>query len=247
MEFEDKVALITGSAQGIGRAAALAFAKEGAVVVLNDINKERLSKTAEELQKMGTKCLSIVANTAVQSEVERMFNRVIENFGRLDILVNNAGITRDAFLHKMTPEQWKQVIDVNLTGVFYCLQAAAKIMRNVGSGRIINISSDARFGNLGQANYSATKAGVVGLTRTAAKELASKNILVNAISPGAINTEMLSEVPKKVLDKIMAPIPLARIGTTEELCHLILFLASEKSSYITGQVINCDGGWFMTG
>lgn len=245
MEFKNKVALITGSAQGIGKAAALAFAREGAITVLNDINEERLSETAEEIQKMGTKCMSVVANTAVRSEVEMMFSQVIEKLGRLDILLNNAGITRDAFLHKMTEEQWKQVIDVNLTGVFYCLQAAAKIMRSAGSGRIINISSDARFGNLGQANYSATKAALVGLTRTAAKELASKNILVNAISPGPINTEMLQVLPEKVLARIIAPIPLGRIGSPEELCNLILFLASEKSSYITGQVINCDGGWFM--
>jgi 3-oxoacyl-[acyl-carrier protein] reductase len=159
--------------------------------------------------------------------------------------VNNAGITRDTFLHKMTEGQWKEVIDVNLTGVFYCLQAAAKIMRNMGSGRIINISSDARFGNLGQVNYSATKAGIVGLTRTAAKELASKNILVNAISPGAINTEMVQAIPEKALERFLDAIPLRRVGTTDELCHLILFLASENSSYITGQVINCDGGWFM--
>lgn len=245
MEFKDKVALITGSAQGIGKAAAFAFAKEGATVVLNDINEERLSETAKELQKTGTTYMSVVANTAVRSEVEGMFNQVIEKLGRLDILVNNAGITRDTFLHKMTEGQWKEVIDVNLTGVFYCLQAAAKIMRNAGSGRIINISSDARFGNLGQANYSATKAGIVGLTRTAAKELASKNILVNAISPGAINTEMVQAIPEKALESFLGAIPLKRIGTTDELCHLILFLASEKSSYITGQVINCDGGWFM--
>lgn len=198
MEFQDKVALITGSAQGIGKATALAFAKEGAIVVLNDVNKERLSETASELEKTGARYLSILANTAVQSEVEEMFNQVIEELGRLDILVNNAGITRDGFLHKMTEEQWKQVLDVNLTGVFYCLQAAAKIMRKAGIGRIINISSAARFGNLGQANYSATKAGVVGLTRTAAKELAGKNVLVNAISPGTINTEMVQAIPKGI-------------------------------------------------
>ncbi len=245
MEFQDKVALITGSAQGIGKAAALAFAKEGAIVVLNDVNKERLSETASGLEKTGARYLSILANTALRSDVEKMFNQVIEELGRLDILVNNAGITRDGFLHKMTEEQWKQVLDVNLTGVFYCLQAAAKIMRKAGSGRIINISSAARFGNLGQANYSATKAGVVGLTRTAARELAGKNVLVNAISPGTINTEMVQAIPEKALERLLGAIPLGRIGTTDELCHLILFLASEKSSYITGQVINCDGGWFM--
>ncbi|HDM74837.1 MAG TPA: SDR family NAD(P)-dependent oxidoreductase, partial [Deltaproteobacteria bacterium] len=165
MEFEGKVVLVTGSAQGIGKTAALAFAREGGIVVLNDVNKERLNETAAEVEKTGANCLSIVANTAVQSEVEGMFNQVIEEFGHVDILVNNAGITRDSYLHKMTEEQWKKVIDVNLTGVFYCLQAAAKIMRNARRGRIINISSAARFGNMGQINYSASKAGVVGLTR----------------------------------------------------------------------------------
>ena len=245
MEFKDKVVLITGSAQGIGKTAALAFAREGGIVVLNDVNKERLNETAGEVEKIGAKCLSVVANTAVLPEVEDMFNQVMEQFGRLDVLVNNAGITRDGFLHKMTEQQWRQVIDVNLTGAFFCLQSAAKIMRNAGRGRIINISSAARFGNMGQVNYSASKAGVVGLTRTAAKELASKNVLVNAISPGPINTEMLQAVPEKALQKILAPIPLNRVGEPEELCNLILFLASEKASYITGQVINCDGGWFM--
>ena len=245
MEFKDKVVLVTGSAQGIGKAAALAFAREGGTVVLNDINEERLNETAAEVKKIGAKCLSVAANTAVLSEVENMFNHILEKFGRLDVLVNNAGITRDAFLHKMKEDQWKQVISVNLTGVFFCLQAAAKIMRNAGGGRIINISSAARFGNMGQINYSASKAGVVGLTRTAAKELAGKNVLVNAISPGPINTEMLQSVPRNALEKIIACIPIGRIGEPEELCNLILFLASERSSFITGQVINCDGGWFM--
>jgi len=245
MEFQDKIVLITGAARGIGRAAALAFANEGASVVLNDINKEQLSETAIEVGKIGVKCMSIIASTAVKSDVDDMFQRIMETFGGLDILVNNAGITRDAFLHKMTEEQWEKVIDVNLTGVFHCLQEAVKIMKKANRGWIINISSAARFGNVGQANYAASKAGVIGLTHTAAKELASKNVLVNAISPGAIETEMLQSVPKDVLEKLVSSIPLGRVGTTEELCHLILFLASEKASYITGQVINCDGGWFM--
>jgi 3-oxoacyl-[acyl-carrier protein] reductase/2-hydroxycyclohexanecarboxyl-CoA dehydrogenase len=175
-----------------------------------------------------------------------MFERVMEEFGRLDVLVNNAGVTRDALLHKMTEEQWRQVIEVNLTGVFFCLQAGARIMRGAGRGSIINISSDSRFGNFGQANYAASKAGVIGLTRTAARELARKNVRVNAISPGPIDTEMLQRVPDEMREKLLSGVPMGRAGTVDELSQLVLFLASERSSYLTGQVINCDGGWFMS-
>jgi 3-oxoacyl-[acyl-carrier protein] reductase len=161
MEFAGKVALVTGSAQGIGKAAAEAFAREGAAVILNDINEERLNEAARGIREAGGSCAAIQASTSVYSEVESMFDRVRDEFGRLDALVNNAGITRDALLHKMTEEQWRQVIEVNLTGVFFCLQAGARIMRDAGHGSIINISSDSRFGNAGQANYSASRAGVV--------------------------------------------------------------------------------------
>ncbi len=245
MELKGMVALVTGAAQGIGKATAEVFAREGASVVLNDINEEVLNKSAKDIEALGVECLPVVANTSLLSDVEKMYGQVMDKFGRLDILVNNAGITRDGFLHKMTEEQWKIVIDVNLTGVFFCLQGAAKIMRNAGGGRIVNISSVARYGNVGQANYSSTKAAVVGLTRTAAKELARKNIRVNCVAPGPINTEMLQAVPEKVLEKLIQPIPLQRVGAPEELANTVLFLASDKSSYITGQVINCDGGWFM--
>ena len=246
MELKGMVALVTGAAQGIGKATAEVFAKEGASIVLNDINEEGLKKAAKDIEALGVECLPAVANTSLLSDVEKMYGQVMDKFGRLDILVNNAGITRDGFLHKMTEEQWRLVIDVNLTGVFFCLQGAAKIMRAAGGGRIVNISSAARYGNVGQANYSSTKAAVVGLTRTAAKELARKNIRVNCVAPGPINTEMLQAVPEKVLEKLIQPIPLQRVGTPEELANAVLFLASDKSSYITGQVLNCDGGWFMT-
>jgi len=246
MELKGMVALVTGAAQGIGKATAEVFAKEGASVVLNDINEEVLNKAAKDIEALGVECLPVVANTSLLSDVEKMYGQVMDKFGRLDILVNNAGITRDGFLHKMTEEQWRLVIDVNLTGVFFCLQGAAKIMRNAGGGRIVNISSAARYGNVGQANYSSTKAAVVGLTRTAAKELARKNIRVNCVAPGPINTEMLQAVPAKVLEKLIQPIPLQRVGTPEELANAVLFFASDKSSYITGQIMNCDGGWFMT-
>ena len=245
MKLKGMVALVTGAAQGIGKATAEVFAKEGASIVLNDINEEGLKKAAGDIEALGVECLPVVANTSLLSDVEKMYAQVMEKFGRLDILVNNAGITRDGLLHKMTEEQWKLVIDVNLTGVFFCLQGAAKIMRESGGGRIVNISSVARYGNVGQANYSSTKAAVVGLTRTAAKELARKNIRVNCVAPGPINTEMLQAVPEKVLEKLIQPIPLQRIGEPEELANTVLFLASDQSSYVTGQVINCDGGWFM--
>lgn len=246
MDFKDKVVMVTGSAQGIGRAAAEAFALEGATVVINDVNETKLRECADELKTFGIQCLPVAADTSDQPQVRGMFDRVVHEFGRVDVLVNNAGITRDALLHKMTSEQWKMVIDVNLTGVFYCLQAAANVMRQAGRGAIVNISSASRFGNVGQANYSASKAGVVGLTRTAAKELARSGIRVNAISPGPIETEMLRAVPEKALEKLLSFIPLGRAGTVKELCELILFLSSDRSSYITGQVINCDGGWFMS-
>jgi len=245
MEFEGKVVLVTGSAQGIGREAIRAFSSEGAVVVLNDFNNEALEQALEDQKASGTKCLGIRADTSRKSEVDRMFGLIIEEMGRLDVLVNNAGITRDAFLHKMTEDQWRQVIDVNLTGVFFCLQAAANIMRKAGGGSIINISSDARYGNPGQANYSAAKEGIVGLTRTAAKELAARKVRVNAVSPGPIDTPMLRAVPEKALQTFLSAIPMGRAGSVNELSELILFLASERSSYITGQVINCDGGWIM--
>lgn len=246
MEFEGKVVLVTGSGQGIGLAAARAFAGQGATVVLNDVNQETLDKAAQEFQSRGTRCLAIKADTSKKTEVDALFARIKEAYGRLDVLVNNAGITRDAFLHKMTEEQWRQVIDVNLTGVFFCLQAAAVMMREGGSGAIINISSNARYGNPGQANYSAAKEGIVGLTRTAAVELASRGVRVNAVSPGPIDTPMLKAVPETALKAFMAAVPLGRAGTVDELSHLILYLASDRSSYITGQVINCDGGWKMT-
>jgi NAD(P)-dependent dehydrogenase (short-subunit alcohol dehydrogenase family) len=246
MEFQDKIVLVTGAAQGIGKAAADAFAAEGAKVALNDVNVEALNTTVKELEQKGSQVIAVSGNTSKASDVDAFYARILSAYGGLDVLVNNAGITRDALIHKMTEDQWLQVIQVNLTGVFLCLQRAVRIMREAGRGSIVNISSDARFGNVGQANYSAAKAGIIGLTRTAARELASKNVRVNAISPGPIATEMLEVVPEKALNKLLAGIPMGRAGSVKELTNLILFLASDKASYITGQVVNCNGGWFMT-
>jgi len=245
MEFQGKVVLVTGSAQGIGLATVREFAREGATLVLNDLNREALDGAVHGLESEGTRCMGVAADTSKKVEVDRMIEKTMEAFGKLDVLVNNAGITRDALLHKMTEEQWTQVINVNLTGVFFCLQAAAKIMRDAKSGSIINISSDARYGNTGQANYSAAKEGIIGLTRTAAKELAPRKVRVNAVSPGPIDTPMLRAAPEKAVQAFLASIPLGRAGSVEEVSRVILFLASERSSYITGQVINCDGGWMM--
>ena len=201
MEFKDKVVLVTGAAQGIGKGTASAFAKQGASVVVNDVNEELTKETASEVASSGVTCLAIVADISSQAEVNGMFQQLMDRFGKLDVLVNNAAVTRDAFLQKMTEEQWKKVIDVDLTGAFFCLQAAAGIMREQRRGSIINISSVARFGNAGQANYSAAKAGLIGLTRTSALELARRNVRVNAVSPGPIDTAMLRTIPEDVLKR----------------------------------------------
>ncbi|MEW5913243.1 MAG: 3-oxoacyl-ACP reductase FabG [Thermodesulfobacteriota bacterium] len=243
MRLKDKVAIITGAARGIGAATARALAVEGADVALNDLDQAALAALAVEIEKMGRRCLVVPGNVAERSFAAKMVADTVQNLGGLDILVNNAGITRDAMGHKMTPEQWDQVIAVNLTGVFNCLQAAMIPMRQQGRGAIINVSSTSRYGNPGQLNYSASKGGVVGLTRTAAMELGPKGVRVNCVSPGTIDTEMLKTVPQQSLAMFMQfLVPLRRLGRPEEVASLIVFLASEEASYITGQTINVDGG-----
>lgn len=194
---------------------------------------------------MNGACLLAVGDIADRDFVGKMVDNTIQEFGTLDVVVNNAAITRDAILHKMTQEQWEEVMDVNLKGTFNCLQAAATYMRAQGKGTIINVSSTSRYGNVGQLNYAASKGGVVAMTRTAAKELSRKGVTCNCISPGTIWTDMLKAVPEQSLERFRASIPLGRFGEPREVANLAVFLASGEASYITGQTINCDGGSFM--
>ncbi|RLB27845.1 MAG: 3-oxoacyl-ACP reductase FabG [Deltaproteobacteria bacterium] len=245
MKLKDKVAIVTGAARGIGEAIAYRFIEEGARVTLCDIDEQALKNVDLKVKEMGGESLLAVGNIVDRNFVQSMVDNTIRTFGDLDIMVNNAAITRDAILHKMSGQQWNEVIDVNLTGTFNCLQAAAIYMRGKGKGTIINVSSTSRFGNPGQLNYSASKGGVVAMTRTAAKELARKNVTCNCISPGTIWTDMLKAVPEQALERLRSGIPLGRFGDPKEVAHLAVFLASDEASYITGQTINCDGGSFM--
>lgn len=246
MNTDIKVALVTGSGRGLGKAIALKLAAEGIDIVVNDMDAMTAMETADEIRGMGRKVLVSGANVADPLQVEEMFEDISECFGRLDILVNNAGITRDSTFLKMTSEQWKQVLDINLTGVFNCTKPAAVMMKNAGSGRIVNLSSIAgQTGNIGQANYAATKAAVIGMTKTLARELAVYNINVNAVAPGLIRTPMTDAIPDKVMAMMLDSIPLKRIGKPEDIANLVRFLVSDESSYITGQVIGCNGGWYM--
>ncbi len=242
MRLKNKVALITGGGSGIGEATVLKFSEEGAKVVINDVNKDNANKLAEKLKAKGCEALVCIADVCKKSDVEKMIKQIIDKFGRLDILVNNAGINRDSFAKKMSEEQWDKVIDVNLKGTFLCAQAALITMMEQKSGKIINTASIGALGNLGQANYSASKAGVIGLTKTLALEGARYNINVNCVSPGATNTAMTAGMPPEIAQKIKEKIPLRRFAEPNDIAEMHLFLASEESSYITGQVIFVDGG-----
>jgi len=241
--FENRVAIITGAADGIGKAGALRFASEGAKVVIWDLNEEKGLKTLKEIKDYGIDAIFDKVNTAKYNEVEAATKEVIEKFDKIDILINNAGITRDSTLKKMTPEQWQAVIDVNLTGVFNCSQIVSKHMLEAGYGRIINTSSVVGlYGNFGQTNYAATKAGVIGMTKTMAKELGRKGITVNAVAPGFIATEMVKKMPEEVIKKMESMIPVSRLGKPEEIASAYAYLASEEAGYITATVLSVDGG-----
>ena len=241
--LKDRVAVITGGADGIGRATAMRFAQEGAVVVIWDMNEEKGKQTVAEINAAGGKASFLKVNTSNFAEVDAASKKVVEQYGKYEILINNAGITRDSTLKKMTPELWQQVIDVNLTGVFYCAKCAADIMTEQGWGRIVNASSVvALYGNFGQTNYVATKAGLIGMTKTMARELGKKGVTVNAVAPGFILTDMVRKMPEEVLKSMEDKVPVKRLGKPEEIAAAYAFLASDDAAYINGTVISVDGG-----
>lgn len=242
MRLKDKVAVITGAGSGIGEATAIRFAKEGAKVVINDVNVEAANSVWEKIKGLGGEAIVLQADISNKDEVEGMMQKVVEHFGKLDVLVNNAGINRDAFAKKMTEEDWDLVIKINLKGTFICSQAAINTMGKQGSGRIINTSSIGSLGNPGQANYSASKSGVIGLTKTLALECARNGITVNCVAPGATKTPMTVKMPEDIFNMITHKIPLKRWAEPDEIANMHVFLASDEASYITGQVIFVDGG-----
>ena len=241
-----KTALVTGCGRGIGKAIALTLAQAGADIVINDIDLDAAENLAKEIDSLGRKSLVCCGSVAELQDVEAMFAKIKNEFKQLDILVNNAGITRDNMLLQMTDQEWDQVIDINLKGVFYCLRAAAAMMKEQGSGRIVNLTSvTALTGNVGQANYAASKAGVIGMTKSLAKELARHQIMVNAVAPGFIETPMTESIPDEIKKSIIRGIPLGRAGSSQDIANLVKFLSTADSSYITGQVISCNGGLYI--
>ncbi|NGQ93889.1 3-oxoacyl-[acyl-carrier-protein] reductase [Brevibacillus sp. SYP-B805] len=242
-----KVALVTGASRGIGRAIALRLAEAGADVIVNYSGSEAAAaETVAKVKELGRRAIMIRANVGSSEEVEAMFKTALDEFGRIDILVNNAGITRDNLIMRMKEEEWDDVLAVNLKGVFNCIKAATRPMMKQRSGRIINITSVVGvLGNPGQANYVAAKAGVIGLTKTTARELASRNITVNAVAPGFIDTDMTAGLPEEVKASMLAQIPLGRLGQADEIAKVVVFLASDAASYMTGQTLHVDGGMYM--
>ena len=241
-----KVAVVTGGTRGIGLAIARLLADDGASVVVSGRDPGRLESGAKELETSGASVLAVAADAGKREDADRLVDAAKERFGRLDVLVNNAGITRDQLLVRMKDDDWDQVLDTNLRGVFLMTRAAGKVMMRQKSGRIINISSTAgAMGNPGQVNYSAAKAGVIGLTKASARELAHWNILVNAVAPGLIETDMTAGIPAEAREALMQQVPLKRIGTAREVAEVVRFLAGESAGYITGQVIHVNGGLYM--
>jgi 3-oxoacyl-[acyl-carrier protein] reductase len=241
-----RVVIITGGTRGIGLASARLLAEDGASVVVSGRDAGRLEAVTRELEAAGKAILSVAADVAKREDADRLVEAAREGFGRIDVLVNNAGMTRDQLLVRMKDDDWDQVLDTNLRGVFFMTRAVGKVMMRQRSGRIINISSTAGvMGNAGQVNYSAAKAGVIGLTKAAARELAHWNILVNAVAPGLIETDMSAGLPAEARDLLLGQVPLKRIGDAREVAEVVRFLAGDGAGYITGQTIHVNGGLYM--
>ncbi len=244
--LKERVAIVTGASRGIGKSIALLMARNGAKVVASARNLELLDSLVSEIKAFGGEAIAVAGDISKTEDANNLIAAAVESFGRIDILVNNAGITHDGLLLRMKDEDWDSVLDVNLKGAFICTRAAAKIMTKSRYGRIINISSVVgEMGNAGQANYCASKAGLIGLTKSNARELSKRNVTVNAVTPGFIVTEMTDELSDKVKDELAAHIPLGRLGEAEDIAEAVLFLASERSKYITGQVLGVNGGMYM--
>lgn len=242
--LKNKIAIITGGASGIGKATSFKFSGEGATVIICDINKEKCAETLAAPKSENYSCEAYVLDTTNVEAINKMAKEVAEKYGRIDILINNAGITRDATLAKMTVEEWQQVIDVNLTGVFTCTKAVSPYMITNNYGRIVNTSSVVGLhGNFGQTNYAASKAGLIGFTKSLAKELGKYNITVNAVAPGFIATDMVKTIPEKVVELMKSRSPLNRLGTPEDIANTYLFLASDEASYISAAVLSVDGAF----
>ncbi len=246
MDFKGQVVMITGGARGIGKAIAQNLAGKGANLAIADISAEAAAETAGELASLGVRTASVKLDVSRSTEVAKAFEDVGKEFGRLDILINNAGITRDALILRMKEEDWDSVINVNLKGVFLCSKEAVKLMVKQKYGRIVNVASVVAFmGNPGQANYSASKAGIVGLTKTTAREYASRGITVNAVAPGFISTAMTDALHENVRQEMLKSIPIGKFGSVDDVANAVVFLASPEAGYITGHVIHVNGGMYM--
>ena len=245
-KLDGKIALVTGAAQGIGKAIALCLAREGADVAVSDINLEKAQETCREVEALGRKALAVGGSVSEAKAAEAMVEKTVETFGGLDILVNNAGITRDGVLLRMKEEDCDLVLSVNLKGAFHCTKAALRTLIKRKGGKVINIASvTGQMGNAGQSNYAASKAGLIGFTKSVAREYASRNIQVNAVAPGFIDTAMSQAIPPKEREMLIRVIPMERLGTAEDIAGAVLFLASPAADYITGQVLNVNGGMYM--